>query len=458
VVPLNEVGPWLLGVADEGVVAMNPDGTGRTVLFSGELDRDPPVWLNLWWDAASTDTGWIAVRAPGDEGSNGSPRLLLARLPGTEPIREIPILSPEHAARMQDLDEDGSSNLWSADEYLALHGEGSFRTLSWSPDGRLLAFVATIDGPSADAYVYDTEIDQVRRLTDGPNQPKLVGWSPDSRWVLHLEIKDIFLGDGIFYDDEGLWAAAADGSGSKRIQGVSGSLLLAGWLSPTRLLGLHYGSGPLPPYRMEVVDLNSGLVRTLYPGTLLQWAVDPGSDTLAFVAEADAFREEDTLRPGLYIVSTTGGAPRLVGFDDPVDESRSGLVAELQWSSALSAFLVRTGADWIVAMSPPGEIIREFEGECTLPLVSPDRRWLAFGSCFDRDGIRILDEQDGRVRQLTSEEFHDLTWHPDSSGLFYFQGRNPARLMFVGVLEGTPRLVHPNPGFDNDLDVLGWRE
>lgn len=35
----------------------------------------------------------------------------------------------------------------------------------WSPDGRYLAFLGAIEGPSSDVYVYDTATDRVQRLT-----------------------------------------------------------------------------------------------------------------------------------------------------------------------------------------------------------------------------------------------------------------------------------------------------
>ena len=82
-----------------------------------------------------------------------------------------------------------------------------------------------------------------------------------------------------------------------------------------------------------------------------------------------------------------------------------------------------------------------------MPLVSPNGQWLAFHSCDPQFGIRLHSEQDGSDRQLTDEPFFDMFWAPDSSGLYYFQGETPSRLMFVLVPDGPPRLIHPDPGF-----------
>src|SRR4030067_911426 len=89
---------------------------------------------------------------------------------GWPPASPGRIIAPELAAEMDQLDEDGQPKAWTEDVYLALDAEGWLDTLAWSPDGRTLAYVAAVDGPSADGYVYDTVPAAGRRLTDGPHQ------------------------------------------------------------------------------------------------------------------------------------------------------------------------------------------------------------------------------------------------------------------------------------------------
>jgi Tol biopolymer transport system component len=94
-------------------------------------------------------------------------------------------------------------------------------------------------------------------------------------------------------------------------------------------------------------------------------------------------------------------------------------------------------------------MFRRIEGECGLPVPSPDGRWLAFRSCSRiSSGIRVLSEQDGRVLELSLGTVGEFFWGPDSAGIYYFQGSDPAQLIYVPIPEGLPRLIHPDSGLE----------
>jgi hypothetical protein len=451
---LNPTGPWLVGFGRAGVIAMNPDGTGRTVVFADPPDENGDDWKALWWDSQTSPSGWIAQRtAPGD-GSFPSPRLLLARLPSNQIVRDLPILSDDLAASMLEEDENGRRNVFIQDSFLAIHLDMGWKGLDWSPDGQMLAFVAAADGPSADLYVYDTQTDEVRRLTDGPNQPYLLGWSPDSRWVLHLEISDLVLAEGLSYRVHGLWAAAADGSGAKQLTTDPSPASIAQWLSPsTVVIYSQAGSGVVTFTR---IDLAHGRQTSLRPGMLDTWAVEPKTQTLAFVIAREASLVQSPLASGLYVTTFDRDSPRLVGFSAPMDDVASGLVGKISWSAELGRFLVETNDGNSYAISVDGRSVVPFEGECGIPIPSPDGQWLAFGSCYPQVGIRMGRVQDASVPQRTTEDFRAPFWSPDSSGLYYFEGESPARLMVLPVPDGDPRLVSADPGFDLDEILPSW--
>ena len=439
---LDPAGPWLVGMTDQGPVAINPDGTGWTEFFARAANANSAGWL----EAELSSTGWMAAIVAGSE---GFPTSLVIGRPGMGIVRKLPILTPELEAEMDQPDENGLPKAWTQDVYLALDAEGWLDTLAWSPDGRTLAYVAAVDGPSADVYVYDTVADEVRRLTDGPNQPKLLGWSADSRWVLHLEITDINLGDGIWWDTLGLWAAAVDGSQAKKVPGVERPLLLLHWGSPTRFMVIYYGHGPLPPAQIDLIDVDTGPVATLYPGFVYQWAIDPETGTLAFLVDPSDDPAEPGLEAGLYLVSPERPTPQLVGYADSAKQPHLDYTDAPVWSAELNAFLIPTSDDRVTFVSTAGEMFRRIEGECGLPVPSPDGRWLAFRSCSRiSSGIRVLSEQDGRVLELSLGTVGEFFWGPDSAGIYYFQGSDPAQLIYVPIPEGLPRLIHPDSGLE----------
>jgi hypothetical protein len=70
---------------------------------------------------------------------------------------------------------------------LAWHAITRYDNVAWQPgEGRLLAFIGAMDGPTADLYVYDTLTKATTRLTSGPSQALFPNWSPDGEYILHF--------------------------------------------------------------------------------------------------------------------------------------------------------------------------------------------------------------------------------------------------------------------------------
>jgi hypothetical protein len=65
-----------------------------------------------------------------------------------------------------------------------------YDSIAWQPgDGRLLAFIGAINGPTADLYLYDTQTREITQMTDGPSQAVMPVWSPDGQYVLHYGVR-----------------------------------------------------------------------------------------------------------------------------------------------------------------------------------------------------------------------------------------------------------------------------
>ena len=343
----------------EGVFAKNHDETGRTLLIPYYPVIASSRATDRWFDYEIGSSGWTAVRVgPGKE-DGAAPRLYLIKLPEADEVVELELLLEEHVRRMSEKDANGSLLEVSDDLYIAIHGYAWGDSMAWSPDGKRLAFVAALDGPSADVYMYDTQTDELIRLTDGSNQPYLNGWSPDGHWVVHQEVVNIWLGQlGIEYDPIALWAASAIGDGSVHVLALENPITIMAWTSPTQFLTGLYSEAYYDTYRLQLVDMFSGVVSTYYPGYFHAWAVDPVSGTVAFVTSSLPSHPENPQDEGLYLVSPTNRTPMLLGFTEPDDGNKSGLVSSVEWSPILDMFEVATRGGEVYRVTPEGLMTR----------------------------------------------------------------------------------------------------
>ena len=163
---LSDAGPWLLGSMNGTLVALNADGSGRT-----ELDL-PPMWQETMdlETGISAESGWIAFRIGGTDRPPTQLLLRMLRLPLHFPSYTIPLMNRALSDQIWEMDWEAWT---STDVTMALDMDGFWPTLLWSPDGRYLAFVSAMDGPSADIYIYDWVTEEITRATDGSRQPVL---------------------------------------------------------------------------------------------------------------------------------------------------------------------------------------------------------------------------------------------------------------------------------------------
>ena len=179
----------------------------------------------------------------------------------------------------------------------------------WSPDGRYLAFAGAIDGPSSDLYVYDTQTDQVRRLTDGPNQAAILGWSPDSRWIIHSEASTYMIADAGEiggFPAEAVWAAAADASVVKRLYRPAGVEWILGWASDTEFLVQRW-SGYIFLHDLRAVDMRTGAERVIYSGNFYNIALAPGPRIAVVNLVSEWLSDVEYFPGGLHLVSLDAG-------------------------------------------------------------------------------------------------------------------------------------------------------
>lgn len=403
---LSASGPWLVFRAGDRISAVDADGTGLVsfdtpaLLTYGELAR-----------GASPAGKWLAFRS-GDLATSANATLNLLRLPdgALRPIARLLTPAIEQAAA-----EDR------AEPAIAVSMPDA---LAWSPDGQYLAFVAAIDGPSSDLYVYDARRDKVTRLTDGRNEAASLTWSPDSKSIVHLEVEQF--GTGAGWAVKAAWVAPAAGGRVRRLYTTnSGGEIWLGWTAPDTL-GV-YSFDEIAPGKARLVNTRTGRSRTLYAGTFAEAALAPDA-ALAFIATS----YDQRLSEGVYLVSAPGRKPARIA---------EGSWSRVAWVEQAGRFIA-SGPQGILSFATDGEIARIDE----MPwfAASPDgARLVVWGnSAFDaRPGARIYTAGGQLVREITKDSVDVAVWRPDSRGLFYVSN---GALYYSDLSSRRPRLVSRN--------------
>ena len=348
---LSQTGPWLVFTTDDGVYAVNRDGSGLSKIFKR---GDSQVYRNriLGSDGAKL-VGFLDVT------TFLQPTLYLVNFPDGNIIFELPLVSEEYAPAVDDLPGDPAM------EAVRAILEESW--LAFSPDGKSIAFMAAIDGPTSDLYVLSLDTLQVTRLTDGPSQGYQPVWSPDSKYIVHTGVRTF--GTGAGYDMEGIWAARADNSGIVPLYDISGSYdeEIIGWVDKETFI-VHSWSPSLGRNNLRLVNIETMKIKTLWSDCFYAIALDPDSKALMLSVMTDACLSESG--SGLYMVPVDGSSPvRILGEDIP----------QLIWSDDAKLFLASSEYG-ILAIDTSGQYITldKPSGTNTFPAIAPGTKDLAW--------------------------------------------------------------------------------
>ncbi|MBW8011859.1 MAG: hypothetical protein FVQ83_11580 [Chloroflexi bacterium] len=180
----------------------------------------------------------------------------------------------------------------------------------WSPQGRYLAFMGAIDGPSSDLYLFDTLTLEIRRLSSGPNQATSPFWSLDGEWIVHDELITAVGGQ-----IQAVWAAKVDGSELIRLYDPQGVPDLLGFISPTTYYVFDKNLGGRVILRLVNLDQNS--VVNIYDfsaagGDSLAHAFDPESGAIVFYPTVALEYQIYGDNPGFYLAAPWELTPTLI--------------------------------------------------------------------------------------------------------------------------------------------------
>ena len=310
----------------------------------------------------------------------------------------------------------------------------SSESAAWSPDGRHLAFVGLIDGPTTDLYVYSVDDGSITRLTDG-NTPTLWPiWSPDGKYIAHHGVPGLLAGDGP--DVASLWVARADGSEDRKL--FDGGEMVFGWMESENLIVLSYDFGSV---NLRTINVETGSEEVLWKGYFTDAALDAETGTLLLGVDRYAAEKNPDVRQGLYLIQV-GGAPswRIVE-----DEPR-----EVVWSDEANLFFVKTGGNEILSVSLTGDFINLDVPASSFgfPLVAPGTRELAWTGS-ELWISKLTSGLDNPPRQIFPKPVFQATWGPQGQHLLFISG---GRLYVARSPEFSPVLV----GEGLNTDITTW--
>ncbi len=284
---LSVSGPWVLILNQDGIWAVNEDGSGLTHL-TRDVVPHRTISVSGRWIAYVTD-----VEAGFDPESRGGLTLKVLSLPEgvVHTVTELQI---------PNVTGDSSEDLrFSAEQvYRAVIFEGG--GLAWSPDGSSLAFISGHEGVSADLYVYSRDPQEITRLTDGPSQAYQISWSPDSRYIFHTGASNF--GTGAGYVMVGVWVARADGTGVRSLYEPdprTGAEVLVDWVAVDTAL-VHSWRPDCGGNNLITVNVASGEMQVVWPDYFNQAAYNP--ETGAILIDAQDIDCNSESASGFYVM------------------------------------------------------------------------------------------------------------------------------------------------------------
>lgn len=305
--------------------------------------------------------------------------------------------------------------------------------LDWAPDGTRFAHT------QGALFVVDASTGQQTALTEWPERPVEVAWSPDGSTIAYS-----------FFEDEihGLRTISPEGENKETLftYGPENSSLKSGldWSPDGSSLSFIAGPDDGLPGRLHVIDVATGTTEQV-AATDAVYDVTRWSPDGAWIAFRGWGGDLWVVRPDGSDAKNLSGDLESAGDPDWRPDSTE---------VAFTRFDADTWESEVVAVSPITGITRLLVSNATGPSWSPDASRLAYESDAD---IYALDLSGGDPDRLTSDHLQDDAapdWSPDGSHIAFTRTRvqvfcpfeemrYPIEATIVGtddddILEGTP--------------------
>lgn len=380
---LSPTGPWLVYASGTGIHVMNQDGTGPFIIAPPPLPEFPAMTFDLP-SGISKSCPYLALRSDSPDGHGWI--LEVIHFPDLKIVMTTPLLSKTNfpaTMQMSDLSPDLVTAILDAD------------ALSWSPDGRYLAFVAALDNASSDLYVYDTAGNKTTRLSTGDLQVATPLWTLDSSKVIYQVVETF--GSGAGWVSKSIYLVNVDGSGEKliaRLPEMVGPVRFIGVTQDNLILVDLFSQLDIP--KLQVVNAAAGMLKPISIGDILSADIDPVTGAYAYI----------DMDGSLYYTGNPVKSPQKL---DP------GPWKFVSWSPIASEFFVigENKVDLLFAVEDSAMLSPSFETGGTLTR-SPDGNML----CLAGQTLRC--ESMKWKKDVMNFPGAVVLWAPDSSGIFFW--------------------------------------
>jgi Tol biopolymer transport system component len=346
---------------------------------------------------------------------------------------------------------------------------GSHSAPSFSPDGRMLAFLQEADG-TPQVWIKNLAQGDPVQITHGPVAAARPRWSPandrivfaregqgiwsvpplggEERLIVEPGYNPNFSSDGrriVFERGREIWLAAADGTNATRVEGVPlrnfGAIATEPAISPDGTTLVYFLQDAGPTGDLWTIPSAGG-----QPRRLTSDGVEAGSPVWTPDGRSIAFWSQRSGSRVLWQVSRDGGTPEAIttgaGEDTEPDLAADGRLV-----------FANVRNDWRLQLTSASgtRTLLERRAAVWLPTISPDSRSITFFQAVGSDiHVFVMDLAGGSPRQVTftpgTWNIHPR-WSPDGRHLYYYQERPPP---------GSFRRIPVNGGDSTEI-ASGWR-
>jgi WD40 repeat protein len=324
-------------------------------------------------------------------------------------------------------------------------------SLSWSPDGRHLAFAGQMNGLSSDLYVYDMETQAIHQLSSGPEEIYWISWSPDGKGILHGSTYEAGMGMKCRN-----YIADLEGDSVRYLS--ENTLCNPPDLWIDNFTYFEYDNENVTgSYYLRSVNTRTGGIIRYWDGSFGPYAVDLKNRVIVMTATWDTIPRRSAFKEGLYLIDLdTRQTIRVI----------DGYYWNLEYFGLGGRnFVVLAGPRKDYFLKEDGTLV-PIDGRYASIIVTPNKEyWIGV-----RDKISVFAKDDLLVRDIAlPKDYCDqsnmrmITWSPDSSGFFFYCSEYKSDdtsydlLYFVNLLNGDPILVESDWwSWYNWFSNYGW--